>query len=189
MMETSTGRKFEVRGIVLTEEEKRKCRYVAGVKKMLDDIRFDWFLTLTFKHAVKDRFAAVDAIENFLDRLSEKAFGRRSKKRITSFPVIEEGYFDNSLHVHMMIQDPTSKIHNPERRNQFNLRDAVIESWLQASSSAGNPALTAASDEWIKRIDNVGPVVEYMTKQIHSTLNSDPIVWDQVSLDGRRIRP
>lgn len=181
----------KLNGIILTDEEKRLGRYVNEVTNLLMENEWDWFLTLTFKHPVRDRITVSKTIEKFLNNLSEKAFGSRSKKRIVSFSVIEVGSFDDSLHVHMMIQDPTGRILNDSRINRFELRDAVIESWLAASSSAGNPALSSSGDEWLKRIDNVRSTVGYMLKQLDLTQrkSNDVIVWDQLSLSGRNLRP
>lgn len=182
-------RNSAVTGIVLTNEEKNKINYEKEVIQWLDSYSWDYFLTLTFSHPVKDRIAVSIAIEKFIDKLSTKAFGTRSNKRIVSFPVIEHGNDGKSLHVHMIIQNPAPNIVNPNRREKFNLRDAVIESWINASSSAGNPALTATNDEWMKPVTESEIAIKYMIKQIDPTLreHDNPIVCDQLSLDGRRI--
>lgn len=175
--------------IILNDAEKKKLHYVNEVKKMLIEYDWDWFITLTFKHPVKDKIRASKAIEKFINNLSGKAFGSRSDKRVSSFSVIEYGMFEDSFHVHMIIKDPEADIVNPERRDKFKLRDAVIESWVQASSSAGNPALASGNDEWLKKVDNVSITIDYMLKQLDPTLSADgnPVAWDQLNLNGRRV--
>lgn len=184
-MKTDVLNKAKLDGIILTEQEKRKHQAVVEVRYWM--IRHDWdlFVTLTFKHPVYDEVKVSSAIEKFLNKLSASAFGKRSKKRVAAFPVIEKCRIDDSLHVHMIIQDPTSLILNEKRRNNFRIRDAVIESWLQSSSSAGNPALASSADEWIKKTLDVSECVRYMTKQIGYNLNHT-IPWDQLSLSGRK---
>lgn len=176
----------KVQGIVLKEEERRKLIFRKEVVDWVIQMDWDYFLTLTFKHPVKDPVIASKAVEKFLNNLSSKAYGSRSNKRITAFSVLEKGYFDPSLHIHMLIKDPEPYILNSERRENFNLRNGVIESWLQASSYSGNPALTAANDDWIKSIGEIKAVAEYMTKQIDPNLDN-LIVWDQFSIDGRKL--
>lgn len=176
----------KLKGIVLTEEEKRKLIYRKGVVDWVIEVDWDYFLTLTFKHPVKDVVTASKAVEKFLNNLSSKAYGSRSNKRITAFSVLEKGSFDESLHIHMLIKDPEPFILNSGRRDRFDLRDDVIESWLKASSYSGNPALTSANDEWCKRVGEIKSVAEYMTKQVDPNLDN-LIVWDQCSIDGRQI--
>lgn len=178
----------KVSGIALTEKEKMVGRYVSGLKSMLMEYDWDWFITLTFKYPVSDRVIVSTALDRFLNNLSEKAFGKRSRKRVVSFSVIEKGSYDDSLHVHLMIQDPSDRILNDGRRKQFKLRDAVIESWLSSSSFSGNPALSSSGDEWIKPIHNVRSTVNYMMKSLGFShmKETDIIPWDQVTIDGRK---
>ncbi|WP_075880274.1 hypothetical protein [Vreelandella massiliensis] len=95
-----------VDSIILTEEEKKKERFVSDTTEWLSKTDWDYFLTLTFKHPVKDEITVTKAIEKFINNLSRKSFGSRSNKRIVCFSAIEKS-FDNSLHIHMIIQDPT----------------------------------------------------------------------------------
>lgn len=177
--------KAKADGIILTNQEKRKHQAITEIKYWLAQYDWDLFVTLTFKYSMYDEIKVNSAIEKFLNKLSAEAFGRRSNKRVVALPVIEKCSMDNSLHVHMMIQNPTPYILNEEKRNSFRIRDAVIQCWLQSSSSAGNPALASSSDEWIKKVLDVSECVRYMTKQMKHNLEHT-IPWDQCSLTGRK---
>lgn len=170
--------------MVQSKDEQRKKKYTSDTIEWLDHINWDYFLTLTFQYPVKDTIIVTNAVERFNNRLSAKAFGKQSKKRVICFPVMERDGSESSYHVHMIIQDPTPHILNDARRNRFNLRDAIIKSWIQSSSYSGNPALSSKGDEWFKEITNLPGLVEYMTKQL--SRNSTPIISDQICLNGRK---
>lgn len=170
--------------ITLSNKEKWKHQTIQELKDWLEQHQWDLFLTLTFQYPLKDSIKVSKAVEKFINDLSKKAFGRQSKKRVVCFPVIEMDHSESSYHVHILIQDPTPRILNEDRRKKFNLRSAIIESWLQASPYSGNPALSSINDEWLKEITDSLGLVDYMTKQLDS--NSDTIVWDQVCVDGRQ---
>nr|WP_163503605.1 hypothetical protein [Halomonas socia] len=177
-----------VEGIILTDEEKAKKKYVSEMQSWISQYEWDYFVTLTYKHPVKDRIKVTHHVEEFSNRLSRKSFGSRSKKRVCTISVIEHHWASDSLHVHMLIKDPQPSIANDARQNSFNIRDAVITSWLESSSSSGNPALSSDGDEWLKGIDDINRVVEYMLKEFnpHASELVSPVVWDQACLDGRR---
>lgn len=172
--------------IKLTPQEMQKKQYIQELTQWLQGYDWDYFLTLTFKYPVYDSGRASQAIERFINQLSRKAFGQRSSKRIVTFPVIEK-CSDNALHVHMMIQDPKEGI-NPSRQQRFDLRNAIIEAWIQASSSAGNPALTGKNDEWMKKIDNVSQGIGYLSKELNVTPGKQhsPFAYEHICFDGRR---
>lgn len=183
---TQLNRNVKPYSIKLTPQERQKEQCIQELTQWLQDYDWGYFLTLTFKYPVYDSFRVSQAIERFINHLSGKAFGKRSAKRIQAFPVIEKGS-DDALHVHMMIQDPKERI-NPLRQQRFHLRDAIIEAWLQASSSAGHPALASKDDEWMKLIDNVSGVIGYLSKQLMLTPDThhSPIAYEHVCLNGRK---
>lgn len=177
----------ELDGIQLTAQELKPNEYSKALTNWLVQLDFDYFLTLTFQYAIYDENKAMSAVSNFINYLSASSYGARSQKRVIAFPVIEKE-IDDSLHIHMMIQNPEPFITNDKKRKAFNLRDAVIISWLKASPSAGHPALSAARDEWIKKMDDIREVTRYMTKQYQpgSSHSSATILWEYASLDGRK---
>ncbi|RUR25703.1 hypothetical protein ELY33_17705 [Vreelandella andesensis] len=176
----------ELDGVKLTRQEKKSYEYSKQVAHWLVQYDFDYFLTLTFQYAVYDENKAMSAVSNFINCLSASSYGARSKKRVMAFPVIEKGA-DDSLHIHMMIQNPKPFITSEARRNAFSLRDAVITSWLQASPSAGHPALSATGDDWIKKMDDIREVARYMVKQYQPGASySSTLLWEYASLDGRK---
>jgi hypothetical protein len=65
----------KVQGIVLKEEERRKLIFRKEVVDWVIQMDWDYFLTLTFKHPVKDPVIASKAVEKFLNNLSSKAYG------------------------------------------------------------------------------------------------------------------
>lgn len=182
----SNANKVNLENIILTPDEKKKRVYVQNVKKWIQLYQWDYFLTLTFKHPVFDEIKVSNTIKKFLDYLSAEAFGKRSKKRVIAFSTIENGTYDKSLHAHMLIQDPTHNILTGERRDSFNLRNAIITSWMKASPSAGNPALTGSDREWMKKVLDIEECIGYMLKQVDLNLNSF-IPWDQLSLTGKKL--
>lgn len=171
--------------IVLSLGEKKKEKYIQEIKQWINSYEWDYFLTLTFKHPVYDDIKAGKAIEKFINKMSSLAFGSRSQKRIVAFSTIEHDSLDEALHVHIMIQDPTPLIMNEMHRNEFDIRNSIIVSWLNSSSSAGNPAFTGSDSEWIKEISDVEECIGYMIKQVGNNLNNC-IAWDQLSLGGRK---
>mgnify|MGYP003149101322 FL=1 len=171
--------------IILNSNEKKKDIYIETVKEWIVSYEWDYFLTLTFKHPVYDKVKVSKAIEKFINRLSSLAFGSRSKKRIKAFSTIESGSLDSSLHVHMMVQDPRPLMLKENRCENFNLRNSVIESWLKSSSSAGHPASTGSSDEWMKKVTDVEGCIGYMVKEVGNNLDNC-IAWDQLNLKGRK---
>lgn len=173
-------------GIILQESETERHRYITHVKQMMLQHDWDHFLTLTFKYPVYDEKKVSQAVNRFINKLSERAYGDRSRKRVVAFPIIEK-HVDDSFHVHVMIQDPFSRILKPERKKSFRLRDAVITAWLQASSSSGNLALSSSGDEWIKPIDDVRETVQYMLKRYRPKSESSTVIlWEEASLSGRK---
>lgn len=177
--------KANLENIILTPAEKKKKAYVIKIKNWMQQYQWDYFLTLTFKYPVFDEIRVGETIEKFLDYLSAEAFGRRSKKRVISFSTIENGSYDKSLHVHMLIQDPRPNILTEERSASFDLRDNIVRAWMQANSSTGNISHTGSDSEWMKEVLDVEGCIGYMLKQVDHNLDSR-IPWDKLSLTGKR---
>lgn len=167
--------------------ELKRQRYISATKKKISEYQWDYFITLTFKHPVFQIDRVLRAVKQFVNKLSRKAYGGRSKKRVVCFAVIEKDKSD-CYHVHLLLQDPTDNISNPERKKGFHLRREIIIAWLQAGATTGNPARSSPDGEWMKPIFDVNEVIGYMLK--HYSLDSDSpttIMWEEASVDGRRI--
>lgn len=172
--------------IILTPRETERERSRSAIKKQILQYDWDYFLTLTFQYPVYDISKVSKAVERFITGMSIRAYNTRSKKRMKSFPVVET-HCDDSLHVHMLIENPINNIISSRKKRHFHIRDEAIEAWMQASSLSGNPALSSKGDRWIEPIKDIESVTEYMLKSYHPRSERyTTLLWEQACFDGRQ---
>lgn len=144
-----------------------------------------YFFTLTFKHQVKCRIQASGIVEKFINVLSAIAFGSRSKKRVNCFPVIEY-HKSGLLHVHILLENIASRITNKKKAQDFHLPEKVHEAWMHCSSKTASPLKSVAvGNRWFCKIDDIGGLANYITKEMEQKIN--PVLIEQININGRRI--
>ncbi|MCG7598632.1 hypothetical protein MHM84_02410 [Halomonas sp. McH1-25] len=154
------------------------------IYEMVKKHPWDYFITLTFKHAINDRIKVNSITRKFINELSIKCFGSRSNKRLRIIPVIENHGFEG-LHVHALIENPKERIGSPERKENFILRDSVIEAWIGVDAKTANPTLSCfEQDEWIKKIYDTEGLVNYLLKQLSA--HPEAVQWDLYTPEGRK---
>jgi len=109
-----------------TEEEQRRIRSRAQHIHTILKEEYDWFVTLTFQFKQHDHDEVVEKAKKLFDVISSKIYGKRSKKRVVHFSVIER-HADGSLHVHCLLQSPVARL---ERRKKYSSSSMIRGSTL-----------------------------------------------------------
>ncbi len=155
------------------------------VIEFVRDYSWKYFVTLTFKHGVKDNIEVGSIVDKFIGKLSSYVYGKRSKKRIKSFPVVEQ-HASGDLHVHVLLEDEVLRASNREKKKEYPFKDLVKLAWLRSSSKTSIAGFNSGStDEWFKEVSCIDGALFYMTKEM-TISNRHPVLYECVNLSGRR---
>lgn len=166
-----------------TEEEQRRISSRAQHIHTILKEEYDWFVTLTFQFKQHDHDEVVEKTKRFFDVISSKIYGKRSKKRVVHFSVIER-HADRSLHVHFLLQKPSSTTRTQEEIQQF-----IHDTWKCIAST--DLDISASSDEdgnkeWFKPTNKnrLYELAHYITKDCYRY--NDAVIYELCCLDGRK---
>jgi hypothetical protein len=145
-----------------TDAEKTQVKLREGSIQMLCDRRYDFLITLTFKRPTTEN-DVISINTKFIKLMNTACFGRRSKKSIVVFPVIEKCK-SGDRHVHMGMQDPRKRT---ETRSMIDLMKTIRDSWNRASTRTADVVRSSGPDEgWFEEIYDQYQLSWYLTKQI-----------------------
>lgn len=166
-----------------SEEERRK-QYIEEMVVWLMPYDWTYFITLNFHDNVSE-VRARHALTKFISKLNENVFGSRSKKSIRIVPVIEK-HFLGSYHVHLLLEDPVTRIANIDKRESLDLKSTVRECWESISPCAANIRKSCPDDEsWFQLIDNKEATIRYVVKEAKKG-RSDVVQTDMINLYGKK---
>lgn len=182
---------FPSRGAVLNRDLRHLSKGGRELFKneLVDQINahsWSYFITLTFEHDIKSSIDVGGVFRRFIDELSAVAYGKRSKKRVRAAPVLERCDSDR-IHIHCLIEDIVSRISNPEKARDFNVRHEVIKAWVKCDYRTSSPLrATSKQDKWFQEIYKGDKLISYIFKEVER--GSNPALYEEFSFEGRRIK-
>ena len=146
--------------------------------------RYEWyyFITLNFI-SLRRESTARKIINKFLKELSISIFGRKSKKAL-KVAVSLEKHKNGGLHVHLITENPTTRINNIERANSLSFKQLVKFCWEHSDSATAMIDLSCKDKEsWFKEIYEQVGVLFYVTKEIPQN-RIDVMQWELTNPTG-----
>lgn len=168
---------------------KNQTLYLSNNKKLQNSTvdflnRHEWhyFITLNFI-SLRSESRARKIINKFLKELSMLIFGRKSKKSL-KVAVSLEKHKTGGLHVHLITENPITRINNIARINEFNFKQSVKFCWEHTDSATAMIDLSCKDKEsWLKEIYEQEGVLFYITKEIPQN-RIDVMQWDLTNPTG-----
>lgn len=195
----------------LLSTEHTKVAYRSQIMADMTSRSFDWFITLTFAYNQTNYDDVVKGVKRLVNRVSIDIFGKRSKKRLVHYGVIERNQNQSSLHVHLLVQHPRAnfldyllsfqqkidqtniffsdkvrglsflKFIEPTGKNK--LMGSFLKHWKDITGT--NMAVTNLNEDyWFQLIENLDGLAHYLTKQCYRY--DDTISYELVCLSGRK---
>lgn len=146
-------------------------------KKLTEEWLNQWnwaeFITLTTGEDI-DVEKARKHLEKVMRRLSKKVFGRRTKKHICAFAIVEQKK-GGLNHIHMLIEEvPTLS-----RERLINL---ISYFWSGVPNTLPAGHLENKADDWFISIYDQKGLINYLFKTIHHKDMQDRIIMDHLSI-------
>ena len=150
----------------------------------IKDNRYDYFITLTM-HDKANKLDTEEACREFFKSINTSTFNK-SKNAVRMFFVLE--YHKSGVpHIHLLSEDPTYRITNEQKRNNFDFKEEVKNSWINAAPKTCPPEKTCGlPGRWFETINDKHSVTQYITKNIENESRGE-ILWNLYAPDGRRI--
>ncbi|MDP2243505.1 hypothetical protein [Pseudomonas sp.] len=146
---------------------------------------FRFFITLNF-NGVKDDLKAQDLIRKFLNLLNAEVFGKRSSKSVVIACSLEK-HKSGNYHLHIISEDPTSRILSESRKLNFNYRNIIKKCWEATDIRMARISISCPDkSSWFKEIYDQEGVIEYILKEFDRG-RTDVIQWDLSNFHGDRI--
>lgn len=151
----------------------------AEYAKWLEGVDWKYFVALHFKNGVKPTVEmATNAVKHLVIRLTAHLNGRRSKVRLSMFPVLEQSV-SGSPHVHLLIGPENSK-----GRTVNEVHEAIADIWGKRQFCVNPKALGQGNRGWFKLVDdNKHDVITYMCKEYK--YGKDPVLAEAISLNTK----
>lgn len=160
--------------------------YQQAYVDLFNTCEWKYFITFTFMHNALSENEASTIVGKFINKLSAAAFGSRSKKRVKVAASLER-FLSGDVHVHLVMEDIVSRIHQPEKASQFDVRNEVIKAWRDCHDKTTSPLRSDPTGfEWFKEIYALEKALIYIVKDVKK--GSDPVAKEELSLEGRRFR-
>jgi len=145
----------------------------------LSDIDWKYFVTLHFKDGSKPSVeVATKAVKHLAIRLGAHLNGRRSKTKLSVFPVLEESSGGVPL-VHILIGPENSR-----GRSIGEVHEVIADIWGKQDFCINPKVLGKANRGWFERVDdNKHDVLSYVCKEFKQ--GKDPVLVDAISLNTK----
>ncbi|MBF7731122.1 hypothetical protein [Pseudomonas sp. N040] len=146
--------------------------------------RYEWYYFITLNlMSTRSESRAREIINKFLKELSISIFGRKSKKAL-KVAVSLEKHKNGGLHVHLITENPITRINNIERINSLNFKQLVKFYWEHSDSATAMIDLSCKDKEsWFKEIYEQEGVLFYVTKEIPQN-RIDVMQWELTNPTG-----
>ncbi|WP_155998006.1 hypothetical protein [Thioalkalivibrio sp. ALMg13-2] len=136
-------------------------------------------------HEKANTLDAEEACRQFYKSINIETF-HKSKNAVRMLFVLE--YHKSGVpHIHLLSEDPTYRILNNKKRNNFDFKKVVRSSWINAGKKTCAPEKTCGlSNRWFETINESDRVTQYVTKHIPDEERGE-ILWELYAPEGRRI--
>ena len=135
--------------------------------------KIDFFITLTLADNYINKEFARNTLRVFIHRLNRKIYGKRSDKKITIFPFMEQNK-SNGWHFHILLQKPLIN-------KNICFKSLIKKTWTKLDGT-GNSSFKR--NEWFQELVSLRDVercAHYSLKQIHQ--NEISLVLEFVHYD------
>ena len=155
------------------------ARLELSYAKWLEAVDWKYLVTLHFKDGSKPSVEmATKAVKHLVIRLTACLNGRRSKVRLSVFPVLEQSA-SGSPHVHLLIGPENAK-----GRTVNEVHEAIADIWGNRQFCINPKALGQGNRGWFKLVDdNKHDVISYMCKEYG--YGKDPVLVEAISLNTK----
>ncbi|MCG5539470.1 hypothetical protein [Halorhodospira sp. 9622] len=152
----------------------------------LNKIKWEYFVTLTFRNEITSYEESKNVVSKFLKNLNNEIFGKRSKKSLQWLVFIEKSQY-HGYHVHLIIGDFLEKLSTDSqiRRcgNEELFKYILEKTWNNVDQRTGKPDFHSFESSF-QHIYNDEALYQYLTKQLGS-VGSEVFAFDLMNLDGR----
>lgn len=148
------------------------------IDKFINDINPSYLVTLNFSvlYSIR-RKNAIKEIDRFLKKLNNFLFGRRSKKQLRVYTVLEmgmDGYWQAAIsedqvetnwHFHLLIENPYERSTKAKQYTLKELKKIISDIWGASNITDSSYTSRHDSDAWFKPIhDQLGSFI-YTNKE------------------------